>query len=282
MKEKTGNIFPDLLKEIKNWYNGYSWNGVDFVYNPYSILLLFENLQFQNYWFQTGTPTFLLKLINKMNYTAFDLENFRLHTDIFNTYDIERLEISALLFQTGYLTIKKKDLKRNIVTLGYPNQEVEHSFDTWLITEFANSTLEKSNSLLIQMTNCLIENKIDKFVDLISILLKNVAYPLVESKELYFHSLFYLILKMVGFEIECEIMEIDGRIDAVLKTETHIYIIEFKLGDGQKALDQIKEKAYHTKYLAENRQLVLLGIGFDTEKKCIRDYKVEELIQNNI
>lgn len=277
LDNKQGHNFQNTKEEVKRWYNGYSWNGKDRVYNPFSILSLFENMQFRNFWFQTGTPTFLLKLIRQKKVSAFDIANTKVSTDIFNTFDIERLEINSILFQTGYLTIAKYDEKRRFYKLDYPNYEVEASLSAYILAEFAETMPEQNSTVLYRMADSFTDNRIDKFITLCSDLLKGVAYPLVEKKEAYFHSLFYLIMKMIGFDIECEVINIDGRIDAVVRTQTHIYIIEFKLDSAENALKQIKEKGYHHKYQDDSRSIGLLGIGFDADKRELSGYKYEEL-----
>lgn len=120
----------DLLKEIKDWYNGYSWNGKNFVYNPYSILSFFEKMEFNNYWFSTGTPTFLVKLVKEKKSKITGFEEKAVDSTIFDSYDIDNMDIAPLLFQTGYLTIKKtkKVRLRNQYFLSYPNEEVKGNF----------------------------------------------------------------------------------------------------------------------------------------------------------
>ena len=127
------------------------------------------------------------------------------------------------------------------------------------------------------MTSAIEENKITKFLDLLSELFKGIAYPLIDNKEKYYHSIFYLVVKMLGFNIESEIITIDGRIDCVLKTKEIIYVMEFKTGNTIKAIDQIKQKGYHEKYKSDKRKVQLLGIDFDMENKKIADYKLEDV-----
>jgi len=111
-------------------------------------------------------------------------------------------------------------------------------------------------------------------MDIVKSLFKGIAYPLADNQEKYYHSIFYLVVKMLGFNIETEIMTIDGRIDAVMQTENAIYVIEFKTGNTKKAIDQILEKQYHVKYATDSRPKILLGIDFDADNKCIADYKI--------
>ena len=276
LEEKYSKYNINVRKKIRTEYLGYSWDGVCFLYNPFTLLNLFKKSTFGDYWFQSGTPTFLMKLIKEQHYTTFDLENKTLFVSTFDKYEIEDITLISLLFQTGYLTIKKYDQIDMTITLDYPNNEVERAFSIHLLANLNGGKTVTTNSMLYQMTVAVEENKIEKFLELLSELFKGIAYPLIDNKEKYYHSVFYLVVKMLGFNIESEIMTIDGRIDCVLKTKDVIYIIEFKTGNTIKAINQIRDKAYHQKYESDKRKVQLLGIDFDTENKKIADYKLED------
>lgn len=133
LKEKFKEGYPDILGVIKTWYNGYSWDGKHFVYNPFSILNLCQKQTFMDYWFATGTPNWLIKLFRNRNYQILDLQDFKLHLSELHTFDVDSLEVSILLLQTGYLTVKELDVFKQILTLGFPNKEVEVSFSMNLL-----------------------------------------------------------------------------------------------------------------------------------------------------
>jgi len=269
-------IYPDIMPEIKKWYNGYSWDGRNFVYNPFSILNFFYKREFGDYWFATGTPTFLMKLIKQNNYTIFDIENNIVSKNSLNKYDITRISLIPLLFQTGYLTIKENNLRDMTYRMDFPNSEVESSFTIYLLATLNDGHIDKTDSLINEMRLALRENHPGKFIELIKNLFKGISHLIIDKKEKYFHSIFYIVIKLLGFTIETEVMTIDGRIDAVISTEKYIYIIEFKAGqDAKTALQQIKYKEYHKKYLTEKKPIMLMGINFNIEKKTIDDYLVE-------
>ncbi len=278
VKEKYNDVFPDIMPVIKHWYNGYSWDGANFVYNPFSILNFFYKRTFDNYWFRTGTPTFLTKLIKQNEYTIFDLEKKLIYRGDLDKYEITSISLIPLLFQTGYLTIKKVDLREMTLLLDFPNSEVERSFTMHLLADLNDGRVDKASTLLVEITHSLKKNQIEKFIELINVLFKGISYTIVDNKEKYFHSIFYIIVKLLGFTIETEVMTIDGRIDAVVSTGDYIYIIEFKAGqDAMKALDQIKDKGYHQKYSGDKRKNTLMGINFNIDRKTIDDYVVEAL-----
>jgi hypothetical protein len=160
--------------------------------------------------------------------------------------------------------------------MDFPNSEVESSFTLYLLGSLNDGHIDKADSLLIEMRFALRENNIEKFIELINNLFKGISYIIADNKEKYFRSIFYIIVKMLGFTIETEIMTIDGRIDVVITTDKYIYIIEFKAGqDAKTAIEQIKEKEYHKKYEGDKRKKTLIGINFSLDDKCIDDIETE-------
>ncbi len=267
---KNGKV---AMHEIKKWYNGYSWDGTTRLYNPVSVMNLFKNGFFKNYWFSAGTLTMLMDIIRTRKLTAFDIENTYISSEILDKYDFKNINFRSLLFQTGYLTIKKYDIIYDEITLEYPNQEVAKSFSAHILSELTIGKLDDTDNLLHKIRRSFLQNQTDKFIEYVNAVFKTIPYSIVEEKEKYYHSLFYLIIKLIGFNIEAEIKTIDGRIDAVVKTDDNIYMIEFKINQSaQKAIQQIKDKKYALKYADDKRPVTLLGINFDTEKKRIEDY----------
>ena len=275
VKERYKGVFDDVMPVIKEWYNGYSWDGENFVYNPVSLLNLFRKRVFNNYWFTTGTPTFLTKKIKNERYTAFDIEDRVINVSLLDKYDLKNMSLLPLLFQTGYLTIKKYDIFRNTITLDYPNKEVADSFSTHILSELTIGKLDKTDMLLVDIVSTFTNNNIEKFIGHINTLFRNIPYTIIEEKEKYFHSIFYMVMKLVGFKIESEILTIDGRVDAVVKTDGNIYIIEFKINQSaETAIKQILDKRYAEKYADDKRPKTLLGINFNTEAHRVDDYEV--------
>lgn len=265
----------NIIEEISNWYDGYSWDGKTFVFNPFSILNFFDNNKFEDYWFRSGTPTFLMKLIKEKNYNITNFSGFETETSLFEKYDITDIELIPLLFQTGYLTIKKLNPLNSVAILDYPNNEVRKSFENYLLSTLSEQPLSDNRIILQKFINSLKDKDVESFIQLLKILFKSITYPLIRNEEAYYHSLFYTLLRLMGFDIETEMLTIDGRIDAVVKTEKHIYILEFKMGTAEDALAQIKKKEYALKYAGDRRKKILLGIGFSAEKKNVGDYLQE-------
>jgi hypothetical protein len=239
-----------LLTEIRQWYNGYSWDGENFVYNPFSILNMFAEKSFGNFWFSSGTPTFLIELIKNQQYDVVEFENLPVKSYTFDSYDIENMEIASLLFQTGYLTIKKITVE-NLEKIYYPNKEVLDSFLTHIFREYTQKKLSFGTRILERMRKTIASDDMDRFVQEIKSLFASIPYHIfIGEREAYYHSIIYLILRLNGADVRCEDPTNIGRVDAVLETGKKIYIMEFKIGSEQEALEQIKEMEYYEKFLS--------------------------------
>jgi len=265
-----------LLSQIVEWYNGYSWDGRKRVCNPFGILNFLNNNEFRDYWFASATPTYLLKMLKKYQYQPYELDNSVVSMSIFDKYDFPNIDLKSLLVETGYLTIKEK-INDQELRIGYPNREVAQSFSVHLLANIVEKNTNVGENLLYEMRQALINNKLDVFEMYFNSLFSNITYHQFVPDERYFHSIFYLVLKMLGFYIESEVLTNTGRIDSVIKTGNYIYIIEYKKGASKTALQQIKEKKYHEKYLIENKPIFLIGIGFNLTKRTISKMAIEKL-----
>jgi len=276
LADENGISTDELKEEIRRWYNGYSWDGKNFLYNPYSLLSYFDFGEFKNFWFETGTPTFLLELMKDQKMVK--LENIEVGEATFSSYDIERLQLIPILFQTGYLTIKEKKTN-GLYVLDYPNMEVRNSLLQNIIGFFRHAEYSYSTPTVIYLREAFENNELEHLIKLIKSIFKNIPNQLFKAKgEFYYHSLIYLVFFYLGEYIESEVNTNDGRLDAVVKTPKYIYILEFKLNeDAQTALNQIKDKAYAEKYYADDRQKVLIGINFSSELKTVDDWTHETL-----
>ena len=260
----------DLLEDIRYWYNGYSWNGKDMLYNPFSLLNLFSSFQFRNYWFATGTPTFLINLLKDQQFDIPQLEQATASEYLFDSYDIDNLEMVSLLFQTGYLTIKNiiRKERRTIYQLSYPNYEVKESLLNYIMAGMSGQPVTRIQPLHIDLHEALEREDMDQFIGLLKSIFAGIPSHLQTGQNgFYYHSLFYLILSLMGAKIDLEVLTDKGRIDAVLELEDKIYRIEFKLDSAQKALSQIKTRKYYEKYLQKTKDIYLLGVGGFAERE---------------
>ena len=263
-----------LLEKLRHWYNGYSWDAETFVYNPFSVLSFFQARAFENFWFETGTPTFLLKLMREQQ--LLKLDNVEANSLIFSSYNIETLQILPILFQTGYLTIKSKQ-EFDFYQLSYPNHEVRSSMLMHLIGELSHAEPATSTPMVVYLHKAFQGNDLEQVITIIKSIFKKIpSHIFLKEAEAYYHSLIYLVFFYLGQYSEAEVNDSTGRIDCIVKTPTHIYIIEFKLDQSAEiALKQIRSKNYVGAYLTDPREKVLLGINFSSQEKTVDDWKYE-------
>lgn len=273
-EEQLGVSRTELLAQLREWYNGYSWDGLTYVYNPFSILNFFRKADFRNFWFDTGTPSFLIELM-KQNWLI-RLDNLEVNELSFATYELEQLQVLPILFQTGYLTIKQKG-EFGLYRLGYPNREVESSMMMYLMGNLSHSEPALTTPMVVHLYRAFNANDIERVITLIKSVFKNIpSHIFLKEAEAYYHSLIYLVFFYLGQYTESEVNTNDGRLDCVVKTPDYIYILEFKLDQSaEKAMQQIKEKGYADKYAADPQSKVLLGINFSSEQKSIDGWLVE-------
>jgi hypothetical protein len=293
----------EILNDIKFWYNGYRFSKAENkVYNPFSCLLLFEKKEFMNYWFETGTPTYLIELIKKYNYDVQDFENhIKLMQTSFEGYDVEKLPLMPILYDAGYLTIKDFSV-RNLMTaysLGYPNFEVKNSLLENLLKSYTDLRKpEFASSLVFSVQEAILANDLEKFFSLLKSYFASIPYDLIPKKELnekYFQLIFYLLMRVTSFRVNTEDRTNLGRIDLVLESDTDVYIFELKVNSSATAaLEQIKEKKYYEKYLhipvvnlgsssetaikdARDKTVHIIGLNLSLEERNITEYLVERV-----
>lgn len=275
--QKEGITPAQMLDKIRMWYNGFCFvGGAERVYNPFSTLQLFNKQRFSNYWFETGTPSFLIKLLKQQQYPIEDLQALQVRELAFSTYEIENLSIIPLLFQTGYLTIKDYDPTRRLYTLSYPNMEVEDAFLTWLLSAFNERERSLNENFLWQMIDALEVQNLHQFFTILATFFANIPYSIQLQEEKYYQSLFFLIYKLIGLRIDAEVCTNQGRIDSVIEFPNHSYLFEFKLNQSaEAALTQIVDTAYCQKYRLKGKAMTLVGVNFDRSQRQVSDWKTE-------
>ena len=279
MREETGLERPALLEKTEHWYNGYRFSTRDVrVYNPVSVMLMLQNREFKTYWFETGTPSFLIDLLKTQRYGLTELEELYAQEEAFSSFEVERLEIEPLLVQTGYLTVKDYSPEDRVYSLSYPNYEVRSSFTRRLLGAYAEVSDTVTSSSMFKLTRAARSGDLDEFFEVLRVFFANIPYDLQLQHEKYYQSIFYLVFTLIGLRIDAEVKTHRGRIDAVLQTEGTVFIFEFKLFDTKEnALAQIKEKQYSLKYQGSGKQIHLVGVEFDREHRNIGDWVTESL-----
>jgi len=270
---ETENMSAAALKEkIAAWYNGYSWDGSRRLYNPFSALSFFSAEQFQNFWWHTGTPSFLIKLLRKgMHY---QLEGIKAGESIFESYTLDNLEFRSLLFQTGYLTIHSVS-KLGTFTMGYPNKEVRDSMYQHLLGAFREGSSVDSNPLVEHIINALYAKDITAFIKHIDTLFESLPYQIfITDRESFFHAILHVAFHLAGIHIESEVSTAKGRVDTVVHTDANVYVIEFKLDQSaDEALAQIRRRRYGGKYLDQGKEVIAIGINFSSKLKAVAEWQ---------
>jgi hypothetical protein len=276
--------YNNLRTQIKDWYNGYSFGkNVPTVYNPFSIMNALEKQAFKNFWFQSGTPTFLIeelkKEYRKEECHIIDPEKFEITEDSLGIFDIGATPLPALMFQTGYLTITEFDSAKNFYKLGYPNQEVKSALQKHLLGIFSQLDFLSAERISLELRSAFNDGNIDKAVLLIKQLFINVPYQLHVKEEKFYHALFQVSCGAAGIKSQSEYSISHGRIDVVLDLPNILYVIEIKLNDSADvALEQIEERRYYEPFIIRGKQITLLGLSFKRgPKKFDIAYKVKLL-----
>ncbi|AJF08077.1 hypothetical protein GSUB_14780 [Geoalkalibacter subterraneus] len=270
------------MERVRQWYNGYNFLG-DRVYNPFDILLFIDSGQiFKNYWFTTGTPTFLVKLIQKGNYYIPRLNSLRVSESLIDSYNIEDIELEPLLFQAGYLTIGRQENVGAVTMyiLNFPNLETRYSFNDFLLSHLTGQDAEKAE-FQTQIYSALSGADLPAFERALTSLFASIPYTnyvnnTIGSYEGYYASVIYAYLASLGLDLTAEDVTSKGRIDLTIKLENSIYIIEFKVDGEGRALEQIKARGYHHKFQGTGKDIYLIGIDFDSEQRNIAGFEWEK------
>jgi len=266
----------EFIQKVASWYDGFRFTLADErVYNTYSVLNLFYHGTFSNYWFESGTPHFLIQLLMDKEYDVQNLAGLEVEELTFSTFDVRSLAITPLLFQTGYLTIKDYyvDEFGPAYILSYPNTEVKNAFMAYLLNAYNHVEVALNSSHLRHLLQALHAKDLPRFFEVLQIFFANVDYKIYIKQEKYYQTIFYLIFLLLGVRIKTEIETNDGRIDAVIELADHIILFEFKLdGTKEEALKQIKDHDYARKYRLQEKPITLVGANFSSGKRTIIEW----------
>ena len=275
----------ECLAKIKDWYDGFSWDGKNFVYNPFSTLRLLASSQFSNYWFESGTPTFLIKRLRAAEQVQ--LENLRLSSGIYNTFDLRNLDTLTLLIQTGYLTIKEK-IDDDFYRFELSNQEVRNSFNEMLLGEYLSINGSIAGASIFSIRDAFLQNDLPQVIKIIETLFKAMPSHLFSKQnakgtytsvgENFYHAIIYLIFNILGVKMKAEVMVKGGRIDAEVQTAENVYLFEFKKDNRpETAIAQMEANNYAAKYRLLHKHIYLIGASFSLEKRGLDDWKMKKV-----
>jgi hypothetical protein len=265
-------------EELRANYDGYHFcEDTMGMYNPFSILLTLKNRTFDDYWFATGTPTYLVELLKKTDFHLEDLTSVAVDVDTLDS--IHRADINPIpvLFQSGYLTIKDYDEELKLYMLDFPNEEVKQGFMNFLIPVYTSVPENESPAFVGKFIREVRSGKADDFMIRLRSLLADTPYELIRELENHYQNVMYIITKLMGFYVQAEYRTSRGRIDLLIGTDKYIYIIELKFeGSAEEALHQIQSKDYALPFAADGREIVRIGANVSKETRNIEQWVIEK------
>ena len=272
-----GITYDKLCEDLRECYDGYHFthNSIG-IYNPFSLLNAFKYKEFGSYWFETGTPTYLVKLLKKHHYDLERMAHEETDAQVLNSIDSESTNPIPVIYQSGYLTIKGYDERFGIYRLGFPNREVEEGFIRFLLPFYANVNKVESPFEVQKFVREVETGDYDSFFHRLQSFFADTPYELVGDRELHYQNVLFIVFKLVGFYTQVEYHTSEGRVDLVLKTDRYIYIMEFKFeGTAEEALRQIDEKHYAQPFEADGRPLFRIGVNFSARTRNIERWLIK-------
>ncbi len=279
MAQEYGVTAAEMLQRLRDRYDGYHFSpGMTDVYNPFSIVNAFSSMELDDYWFSSGTPAALIKILDMYNFQLGDIENTQLFKNDFDQPFDNMGSAIPILYQSGYLTIKDYNYEENIYTLGIPNQEVHSGFYRALMPRYLTNNEADNRSLLMAVKRAMIADDIDAALRAAQSYLSALPYELSNKTERDFETLLRVMFDCIGIETQTEVRSARGRCDVVMKSRSTIYVLELKISSTatvNEALAQIDEKNYLIPYWNDPRRKVKVGVTVDPEARTIKEWKVE-------
>lgn len=272
----TQMTYEETCAELKECYDGYHFvENSPGIYNPFSLLNTFSKRKFGSYWFETGTPTYLVDLLKRSHYNLYNMAHTETDSDVLNSIDSTSTNPIPVIYQSGYLTIKGYDRRFGIYRLGFPNREVEEGFMKFLLPFYADTDKVEVPFHIVKFVQEVESGDYNAFFRRLQSLFADTPYELVRDLELHYQNVLFIVCKLIGFYVKAEYHTSEGRIDLVLQTDRFIYVMEFKLdGTTDTALQQIEEKDYALPFASDPRKLFKIGVNFSTKTRNIADWKV--------
>ena len=277
LAQKLHTDHEGAISILKKNYDGYHFSAsLDDVYNPYSLISALKNSVIGDFWFDTGTPTFLADKIHDNAIDLTELEKEEVDANRIMSVDLISEDPVPVLFQSGYLTIKDYDSEFREYRLGYPNREVKEAFLKFILPEYTKVRAGKTVFSLTRFVADIRNGEPEAFMKRFSALFAGYPYELISDCELHYHNVIYLTLTLMGFYVRAEYHTSDGRCDAMVQTDRFIYIFEFKYDkSAREALEQIERKRYAAPFAADTRKIFRIGVNFSPETRSIDEYIIE-------
>lgn len=268
--------YNEMVDKLTENYDGYHFSeGSKDIFNPYSLIKAFATNKLGQYWFDSGTPTFLFKTVEQFKTDLVKLEDTKVLVQDFSISPESATSALPILYQSGYLTIKGYDPEYEEYTLGFPNREVRLGFLYAFMPQITNTPSQQNSSMLIGVTRALKAGDVDTAMESIKAFISSMPYHYDNTKEADFQTIMYIIFSLLGMYVKVEVSSAQGRADAIVETSDYVYIIEYKLDKtADAALQQIEEKHYADPYLSDPRKIVRVGMNFSSELRGLESWKM--------
>ena len=286
LANEYNKTYDEMLDALRHKYDGYRFSkNEEHIYNPFSLFNAFAKKELGDYWFETGTPTFLVRLLEKCHFNIPDLEgNMKITLDNLDAYRVARESFIPLLFQAGYITIKQYDEELNRYILGFPNDEVRYAFLKQLLKVYTTAHTSSDGTFIVdEFLENIRAGDIEKVLTLMKSLIASIPYDSLpkeksELREHNYQSAIYLVFRLLGQYVRTEVHSSAGRSDVEVETKDGIYIFEFKMeGSKEEALTQIKESGYAEKHKASEKSIFIIGVSINEEERTLGEWLVEKL-----
>ena len=276
LAEKEELSVEQTLDKLRQMYDGYHFSSDSpGVYNPYSIINALAKKKIENFWFSTGTPSFLVEMLRKFHTDISRIDGSEAVATSFDAPTENMKSILPLFYQSGYITIKNFDRKANIFTLGFPNKEVKTGLMDNLYTYYVAPTLDYRDSNIWRISKGFLEDDPETSLQTLRAYLESIPYQDSRFDENHYTQMLYVIFSLLGLHVDSQVRTAKGRLDVVVKTDDHIYVMEVKLDrPAREAIEQIDSKNYLLPYSLDGRQLTKIGISFSTEERNVTEWVI--------
>lgn len=276
MAEELGTSVKEVTDEMTRFYDGYHFTaGQPGIYNPFSVLNAFDANAFGSYWFETGTPTYLVHLLRMQDYNLERMSDEYVTEDILNSVDVASTNPIPVIYQSGYLTIKEYDSEFHTYRLGFPNAEVENGFFRFLLPYYTSLSPVEAPFHIQKFVREIRTGQVDAFLARLKSFFSDTPYELVKDCENHYQNVLFILFKLIGVYVRAEYHTSRGRIDMVLQSHGYTYVMEFKLdGTAEDALRQIADKEYPLPFSTDGTTVFRIGLNFSSETRNIEKWVI--------
>ena len=277
--EINGQTEEETVAELKRRYDGYHFTEVSpDIYNPFSLLNVFDKSRYSNYWIESGTPELLVTQLKRADVDLAKLMSARSNEAVLSGLDIDNMSAVALLFQTGYLTIKSYNARARLFQLGLPNDEVREGFLEYLLPAYSSVKKDDTPVFIYDFQTEIEEGRVDDFMRRLQSFFSGTSYEMKTEEERNVQNAMFILFRLLGLSVDVEYRTSDGRIDILVRTDRYVYIMELKYDrSAEEALAQIERKEYSLPWAVDSRETIAIGINFSTSRRTIDSWLYKDL-----